>query len=583
MMFAASGGGSALASWVPLYLMLGAFAAIVIALGAFGRSGSTRSRSVVFLVRIADGLERVTGIPGWAATAVGTSLFGLLVAGQGFYSDVAWHVGLGRDEELFTAPHTGIVVGLFLILLAAVLGTLVASIREVDTSLRWRAVRVPWSMVPLFALGVAAVSGFPLDELWHREYGVDVTMWSPTHMLMILGATFTGAAAWLVLAEARVRPTDSRWARGVHVVAAWFTLQALAAPLGEFSFGVPQFQQLFHPLLLTIAAAFGLIVARLVLGRWWALGIAAVNMLLMQGGLLETDRGPVSTRSVGLFIVSAAVVELVAQLVGTRDRLRFALVSGLGVGTIGLAGEWLWNQGAYQPWDTPLLVPALVFCTIAGVAAAVLAVAFTRTHDRDTPPVARPLVAAAGAALFLLVALPLPRPAGNVTATTHVEPAGTGNVNVEVTLDPPDAAQDARWFQASAWQGGGLVLADMREVGPGRYVTEEPVPVAGGWKTIVRLHRGGELMAVPIYLPADPEIGEQEIPAVDRTQAFEPERKYLLRETHPGNAWFTYLIHGLLLAAIAVWAVAFVLAVRGTAGGAVRGRRPRRRVEPAPA
>ena len=34
------------------------------------------------------------------------ALYGLLVAGQGFYSDVAWHIALGRDDELITAPHT---------------------------------------------------------------------------------------------------------------------------------------------------------------------------------------------------------------------------------------------------------------------------------------------------------------------------------------------------------------------------------------------------------------------------------------------------------------------------------------------
>ena len=37
-------------------------------------------------------------------------------------------------------------------------------------------------------LGFTALGGFPLDDLWHAHYGVDVTMWSPTHLLMILGA-----------------------------------------------------------------------------------------------------------------------------------------------------------------------------------------------------------------------------------------------------------------------------------------------------------------------------------------------------------------------------------------------------------
>ena len=117
-------------------------------------------------------------------------MFGLLVAGEGFYSDVAWHIALGRDNPPFTAPHTSIVLGLGLnsgppsrdllrneqpVPLASASGT-------------------PRPMVdgPTCTLGVAAVTGFPLDELWHREYGIDVTMRSPTHMMMILGAAFSG-------------------------------------------------------------------------------------------------------------------------------------------------------------------------------------------------------------------------------------------------------------------------------------------------------------------------------------------------------------------------------------------------------
>ena len=131
-----------------------------------------------------------------------TALFGVFTAGQGFYSDVAWHIALGRDKSLFTAPHTAIVVGLGFIALSGLLGVVFATVQKADVGFRIGALHVPWSMLPLLALGGAAVTGFPLDELWHAQYGIDVTMWSPTHMLMILGASFVGMAAWLVLAEA---------------------------------------------------------------------------------------------------------------------------------------------------------------------------------------------------------------------------------------------------------------------------------------------------------------------------------------------------------------------------------------------
>ncbi len=416
------------------------------------------------------------------------ALFGLLVAGQGFYADVSWHIALGRDDELLTAPHSGILLGLVMILGGAVLGTMVATFDGVD-GLRLGALRVPRSLLPLWALGLGAVSGFPLDEVWHQAYGVDVTMWSPTHMLMILGATFTGLAAWLILAESGVRPTDSRWGRGAHVVCGWLTLQGLLAPLGEFNFGVPQFNLLFAPILVGLAAGLGLVAFRLVHGPWWTLGLVVVNFGLQASSFLDfggEGGDPVDTRFVGTFVVSGLVVEVVAELAGTADRTRFALLSGLGIGTFGLGAEWAWNQGAWQPWRTAMLPEAAVLGTVAAVAASLLGVAFARAVRRDTGPgsVPAPVLALAGLACIAVIVLPMRRPTGDVTADVRLEPAGDGQAVVTATLSPPDAADDAYWFQATAWQGGGLEISEMEATGrPGEYRAEDPLPVDGLWKS----------------------------------------------------------------------------------------------------
>jgi hypothetical protein len=75
------------------------------------------------------------------------------------------------------------------------------------------------------------------------------------------------------------------------------------------------------------------------------------------------------------------------------------------------------------------------------------------------------------------------------------------------------------------------------------------------------------MMAVPVFLPADPSIDKPEIPAVDRTQPFRSEREFLLRETHSGNGWLSPLIHLALLAMCALWAAAFTTAVRHLSRG----------------
>jgi hypothetical protein len=156
-----------------------------------------------------------------------------------------------------------------------------------------------------------------------------------------------------------------------------------------------------------------------------------------------------------------------------------------------------------------------------------------------------------------------------VGATTFgVDEVSAEGAFVTVALTPPDAADDAHWFQATSWQGGGLVLADMVELEPGTWRSEEPVPVEGLWKTLVRLHRGGnEMMAVPIWFPDDPEIGEPEIPAVDRTIDFASESQYLLRETEEGDLpWLSPVVHGYLALTLLGWFAAFAVGVRRIGG-----------------
>ncbi len=572
-------GGSALASWTPITTLLVAYAVVVALLWWRGEPADGDKAPLGALQRIGRGLTGTTGIPGWAAIAIGQSLFALLVAGVGFYSDVAWHIALGRDEQLFTAPHAGILLGLLGILSAAVFGTIVATLDGWDRGWRVAGFRVPWSMLPLGALGIGAVSGFPMDEVWHQAFGVDVTMWSPTHMLMIMGASFTGLAGWLVLADTGIRPSHSRWAAFLHGLAAWLTLQGLVAGQGEFSFGVPQFAQVFQPMLISLAAGIGLVAIRLVLGPGRALLITVVYALTQVVQLGPGD-GPVETRHGATFLASALVVEAVARLAGTADRIRFAVVAGLGIGTLGLAGEWAWNSGAHQAWNTSLLPYAVATSVVAAIGGALLGAGFAGAFRFAVP--GRHIGTAALVAGVVLTALPvlwfLPREAGDVTADISLERVGTttfGTDRVEaegavvtVALTPADAADDAHWFQATSWQGGGLVLQDMVEIEPGVWRSEGPVPVEGLWKSLVRLHRSGsQLMAAPIWFPDDPEIGEPEIPAVDRRIEMGPETQYLPRETEEGDLpWLVPVVHGYLALTVLGWLLAFVVGVRRIGG-----------------
>lgn len=573
-------GGSALASWEPLVVLLSVVGAIMVALWTFGASGAHPSAVARFLLRGPNALARVTHLPAWAAAAVVGTFGGLLIAGYGFYTDVAYHVAYGRDDILFTSPHAAIFVGLCLIAFAAFMGIATAHLSRADAGVRLSGVQVPWSLLPLAILGTAAVLGFPIDELWHSQYGVDVTMWSPPHMLMIMGAAMSGIAAWLVLAEAGAAPHASRRYLALHAVTATLAVQGMAAPLGEFSFGVPQFQQLYHPVIVMMAGG-ALVAARLVLGRGWTLGILLISFGLNNVTTVLGAEGssPVDTAEPMLWVGSALAIEVGAWLLGTRRVLRFALVAGLGVGTVGMATEWWWNSTqAWQPWTSALLPDAVVVGLPAAVATAVVAAGFggALTWRRDLVPA--PALAAGLAVMLVALAVPLPRTVTEgVVADITLEEQGEGLVSVEAQLDPPDAAEGARWFFAGAWQGGGNTVAPMRPVGEGRYVSEGPIEVDGGWKSLLRLHRGSDMMAVPIRMPADPEFGLDAIPAEDRTMAFDSETEYLLREATDGPSGLAIAVR-LLYAALAIaWFAAMIVASRRVAAlhdPVVEGERP---------
>ncbi len=552
--------GSALAAWWPLWAFGAVFAALLVLLAVLGRHERP-------LLAVPAALERVTGVPGWAASTLLFSVYGLAVAGYGFYTDVAYHVAYGRDEVLFTAPHTAIFVGLCMIAAAPVVGIVVATFERRDTALRLGGLRVPWSTVPLGVLGFAALIGFPIDELWHRQYGTDVTMWSPPHLIMILGASFSGLASWLVLADAGVRPRGG-WGRGLHLVAAALTLQGLSSVQGEFSFGVPQWQQLYHPVLVCLAAGLALTLIRLVHGPFWSLGVVAV-LLAFQTGDLFGGGDPVETRAGAVYVGSAVAVELVARLAGTERRLRFALLSGLGVVTLGLAVEWAWNTGAHQPWTTALLPEAVLVGAVAALAAAVIGTGLGAAISGD--PGRRPIpVAAAGLALagvLVALAIPAPRQVGDVTAAVTLDWVTEDHAVVHVELDPPDAAEGARWFTVGSWQWGGRTIRHLEQVGPGRYTSGEPLLLSGWAKSLVRLHRGAEMMAVAVRLPADPEYGLEAVPAEDRTVPFVHEQQYLQREADDELGWFSRVVYSLIVVLSAAWVATLWLAARATGRG----------------
>jgi hypothetical protein len=135
--------------------------------------------------------------------------------------------------------------------------------------------------------------------------------------------------------------------------------------------------------------------------------------------------------------------------------------------------------------------------------------------------------------------------------------AGPGEVIPTVRMTPADAADGAEFINVTSWQGGGLVIEELKPTGsPGVFTTDEPVPVGGSWKTMVRYHGGNTLNSMPIYMPADPAIPVEGVPATPSFErAFQADHEVLQREQKDVAGWLT------VVAYLVVASIAFALLV----------------------
>ena len=498
--------------------------------------------------RAAGRLERRTGYAGWAVVGAVSGLLLLGLAMVGLYWDIAWHVDFGRDKQVLTAPHLVILTALTGLMAVALLTIGVATATGADVRLRIGRWRVPWSALLLLLFRAGGLLAFVLDDLWHDAYGVDVTLLSPPHLGLLASGSLSAVALWLMLFEGRTQSKPTFHGRGLHVIALASMLIAFSTYQAEFDYGVPLFSILLLPVLLLAAPGLALVPARLMLGRGGAI-VVAVTFLVLRGPVtLLMGAMDHTMPHVALYLPAALAVELAAWWVGTDLPLRFGLACAGLIATLGLAGEWAWQSGvgphhlAATAW--PL---AAALAGAAAVGGAVLGVALT---GRRLPAGAGWI---AGALLVLAIAVPTQRRVGTVEAIVALDRL-QGDAQVTVELRPADAAVDADLFEVWSVQGDGRIRASLREVSPGRYRAERTVPVGSEWKTLVALYRGVEVMAVPIHLPADPEIGAPEVPAVpSRQAAFGTIGDVLLRETHAGPRWTAILVYACLAAVIAVW------------------------------
>ncbi|HET7489185.1 MAG TPA: hypothetical protein VFJ85_14740 [Acidimicrobiales bacterium] len=524
----------------------------------------------MFFRRISTKMREITGYPGWSMAGALSGLLVLAVAAMGLYWDVAYHVDHGRDKQLFTPSHTMILLGLGGMVYAAVIAVIFANNDEEHVGFSVFGVRIPWSALLLGMLGIGGVAAFPLDNLWHEAYGIDVTLWSPTHLQLVAGGGLGPIAVLLMLLEGRPKATPTWLGKGIEFTTAGAVLVGLTCFEGEFDFRVPQFQPIYLPILFAVVMGFGLVLARMALGRGGAIG-AVVSYLILRFALGALVGGALhhTYPRFPLYVVGALCIEGVAELVGTENTLRFALAAGAAAGFLGVIGEMIWVQasGWFTLHGNSQALKATVLSLAGAVCAAIIAAGLGRAWRHGAGLESTPMPLAALGVAFLAViavlAFPLPRNVGKVDAVIRLTPAGD-RAMVAVDITPADAAHHASGFGVMSWQGGGTQWTELKETDtPGHYVAEKAVPITGRWKSMVSLDRGSQVMAAPVYMPADPEIGASAVPAVpERHTTFVRNTSVLLREAKDGPAWPALLSYLGVALVVCMWLGLFSLTGR---------------------
>ena len=141
---------------------------------------------------------------------------GKLLGAWGLTWDIQWHLQIGRDS-FWIPPHLmmygGVTAGVIVTFALLALETARARRRPPGPDTIRVLGLVGTRGLHLAAWGVALVIlAAPIDDLWHRLFGLDVTLWSPPHLLGLLGSGVNTLGTLLIVTEVYERRRRARLA-----------------------------------------------------------------------------------------------------------------------------------------------------------------------------------------------------------------------------------------------------------------------------------------------------------------------------------------------------------------------------------
>ena len=424
-----------------------------------------------------------------------TAGLALAVSGASTYWDIASHVDGGR-ERFLTPPHVGIYAGVTVALGVIALAMLSDRLRA-GSSL-FGALRHPFRAVRpgLAAAGTGmatALAAAPFDNAWHEIYGIDITIWSPPHLLAIFGLSVAALGLAMLVAPA----TGTNFRPLLHHFLLSSFLAGLIVTTGEFEFNGPQYRIAYHPMILSAAATIVFVSAARGPTRWAATRVALWFEGARLASLVALAALDHSLPFVPVVLPAALLVDYLAE-----RRLKSTWFLGAASAVAVVSVNWFVLQILPSiKWQGDDFVFGLVGAVAAGgVGAAVgtaLGDALAGRTRASTRGMARRFAVVGAVALVLA---PIPALAHEVggdagRGVISWSPANvTADQEVILSIEDLEATSGATigGVRLEAWRAEHRIRVPLKRTGTNGFTGEFTPPEGGPWMLLMWVEAGDD-------------------------------------------------------------------------------------------
>jgi hypothetical protein len=279
--------------------------------------------------------------------------------------DIQWHVAIGRDS-LWIPPHLMVflafVSGLAIVVVMIVYETgLSIAGQEMPHTARLGMLRSPGAYFGILLGYAAALLSGVIDELWHRAFGIDATLWSPPHLLIMAATMVVDYSLLLgITASARRLGYTFTWKSPLLwgiVLAGAYAYEAVHFQMGEafivgHRYGGAGLYGLLFPILIGAFLPLSLVACIRLARRAWVVLLTAGLALALQ--YLATGVAALGFAILKPVSIIDQYVLLYPQSTAAKAREFAALLGNNGL------------IGLHQAWTMTLAIPALVLVALLG-------------------------------------------------------------------------------------------------------------------------------------------------------------------------------------------------------------------------